>query len=382
MTDGDDGPVRVLRVIARMNVGGPAWQSSVLTRGLVEHGFETRLLTGQVDGGEADFVSLRDPELPVVEIEGLGRSLRMGGDLRAFVAIIREIRRFNPHIVHTHTTKAGVVGRIAAMLTGVPVRVHTFHGHVLRGYFSPTVTRLVAFVERMLARRTTALVAVGERVRDELLAAGVARRDQFTVIPPGVALPQLVDRAEARVALELSSDGPVVLFVGRLTAVKRLDRLLEAFAEVRDRVPDAVLVVAGEGDLTDEVRSVAASLGDAVRLVGWQSDVARLYASADLVVISSDNEGMPVTLLEAAMAGVPGVTTDVGSAAEVVEHGVTGLVVPPDAGALSAALVELLLDAERRSVMGRAAAERAAERFGSARLVTDHAVLYRRLMES
>ena len=382
MTDGDDGPVRVLRIIARMNVGGPAWQSSVLTRGLVEHGFETRLLTGQVDGGEADFVSLRDPELPVVEIEGLGRSLRMGGDLRAFVAIIREIRRFNPHIVHTHTTKAGVVGRIAAMLTGVPVRVHTFHGHVLRGYFSPTVTRLVAFVERMLARRTTALVAVGERVRDELLAAGVARRDRFTVIPPGVALPPVVDRAEARIALGLSSDGPVVLFVGRLTAVKRLDRLLEAFAEVRDRVPDAVLVVAGEGDLTDEVRSVAASLGDAVRLVGWQSDVARLYASADLVVISSDNEGMPVTLLEAAMAGVPGVTTDVGSAAEVVEHGVTGLVVPPDADALSAALVELLLDAERRSVMGRAAAERAAERFGSARLVTDHAVLYRRLMES
>ena len=382
MTDGDDGPVRVLRIIARMNVGGPAWQSSVLTRGLVEHGFETRLLTGQVDGGEADFVSLRDPELHVVEIEGLGRSLRMGGDLRAFVAIIREIRRFNPHIVHTHTTKAGVVGRIAAILTGVPVRVHTFHGHVLRGYFSPTVTRLVAVVERMLARRTTALVALGERVRDELLAAGVARRDRFTVIPAVVALPPVVDRAEARIALGLSSDGPVVLFVGRLTAVKRLDRLLEAFAEVRDRVPDAVLVVAGEGDLTDEVRLVAASLGDSVRLVGWQSDVARLYASADLVVISSDNEGMPVTLLEAAMSGVPGVTTDVGSAAEVVEHGVTGLVVPPDAGALSAALVELLLDAERRSVMGRAATERAAERFGSARLVTDHAVLYRRLMES
>jgi glycosyltransferase involved in cell wall biosynthesis len=180
----------------------------------------------------------------------------------------------------------------------------------------------------------------------------------------------------------LSSEGPVVLFVGRLTAVKRLDRLLEAFTEVRDRVPDAVLVVAGEGDLTDEVRSVAASSGDAVRLLGWQSDVASLYASADLVVISSDNEGMPVTLLEAAMAGVPGVTTDVGSAAEVVEHGVTGLVVPPDAGALAEALVELLLDGERRSIMGRAAAQRAVERFGSARLVSDHAVFYRRLMES
>ena len=322
MTDGADRPVRVLRVIARMNVGGPAWQSSVLTRGLVEHGFETHLLTGQVDGGEADFVSLRDPDLPVFEIKGLGRSLRMGGDLRAFAAIIREIRRFRPHIVHTHTTKAGVVGRIAAILTGVPVRVHTFHGHVLNGYFSQMVTRLVVFVEQILARRTTALVAVGERVRDELLAVGIACLDQFTVIPPGVACPSLVDRAEARVALELSSGDPVVLFVGRLTAVKRLDRLLEAFAFVRERVPDAVLVVAGEGDLIDEVRLLAAAFDDGVRILGWQSDVAKLYASADLIVISSDNEGMPVALLEAAMAGVAGVTTDVGSAAEVVEHGV------------------------------------------------------------
>ena len=381
MTDGADRPVRVLRVIARMNVGGPAWQSSVLTRGLVEHGFETHLLTGQVDGGEADFVSLRDPDLPVFEIKGLGRSLRMGGDLRAFAAIIREIRRFRPHIVHTHTTKAGVVGRIAAILTGVPVRVHTFHGHVLNGYFSQMVTRLVVFVEQILARRTTALVAVGERVRDELLAVGIACLDQFTVIPPGVACPSLVDRAEARVALELSSGDPVVLFVGRLTAVKRLDRLLEAFAFVRERVPDAVLVVAGEGDLIDEVRLLAAAFDDGVRILGWQSDVAKLYASADLIVISSDNEGMPVALLEAAMAGVAGVTTDVGSAAEVVEHGVTGLVVPPDADALAAALVELLLDPDRRAVMGRSAAERAVERFGSARLVSDHASLYRRLLD-
>ena len=379
MTDGDDRPVRVLRIIARMNVGGPAWQSSVLTRGLVEHGFETRLLTGQVDGGEADFVSLRDPELPVVEIEGLGRSLRMGGDLRAFVAIIREIRRFNPHIVHTHTTKAGVVGRIAAMLTGVPVRVHTFHGHVLRGYFSPTVTRLVAVVERMLARRTTALVAVGERVRDELLAAGVARRDRFTVIPPGVALLPVVDRAEARIALGLSSDGPVVLFVGRLTAVKRLDRLLEAFAEVRDRVPDAVLVVAGEGDLTDEVRLVAASLGDSVRLVGWQSDVARLYASADLVVISSDNEGMPVTLIEAAMAGIPSVTTDAGSAREVVLAGVTGIVTALDSVAVATGLARLL-DNDLCKQMGASARERAEAKFGTRRLLSDHEDLYGRLM--
>ena len=373
-------PVRVLRIIARMNVGGPAWQSSVLTRGLAGHGYETRLLAGRVDEGEADFVALRDPDLPVVDIEGLGRSVRIGGDLRAFVSICREIRRFRPHIVHTHTAKAGVLGRLAAFVNRVPVRVHTFHGHVLHGYFSPPVSGLVRLVERVLARRTTALVAVGERVRDELVEAGIGQRDRFTAIAPGVEEPPAIDREIARQLLGLPLEVPVVLFVGRLTAVKRPDRLVEAFGMVLERVPEAVLAVAGEGELLEEVRRSVERLGDSVRFLGWQSDVGRLYAAADLVVISSDNEGMPVTLIEAAMAGVPGVTTDVGSASEVVVHGSTGLVVAPDARDLAHAIVALLVDDDRRSAMGRAAAEQAIVRFSADRLVADHVALYQRVI--
>ncbi len=373
-------PVRVLRIIARMNVGGPAWQSSVLTRGLAGHGYETRLLAGRVDKGEADFVALRDPDLPVVDIEGLGRSVRIGGDLRAFVSICREIRRFRPHIVHTHTAKAGVLGRLAAFVNRVPVRVHTFHGHVLHGYFSPPVSRLVRLVERVLARGTTALVAVGERVRDELVEAGIGQRDRFAAIAPGVEEPPAIDREIARQLLGLPLEVPVVMFVGRLTAIKRPDRLVEAFGMVLERIPEAVLAVAGEGELLEEVRRSVERLGDSVRLLGWQSDVGRLYAAADLVVISSDNEGMPMTLIEAAMAGVPGVTTDVGSASEVVVHGSTGLVVAPDARDLADAIVALLADDERRSDMGRAAAEQAIVRFGAARLVADHVALYRRII--
>ena len=372
--------VRVLRIIARMNVGGPAWQSSVLTRGLAGHGYEPRLLAGRVAKGEADFVALRDPDLPVVDIEGLGRSVRIGGDLRAFVSICREIRRFRPHIVHTHTAKAGVLGRLAAFVNRVPVRVHTFHGHVLHGYFSPPVSRLVRLVERVLARGTTALVAVGERVRDELVEAGIGQRDRFTAIAPGVEEPPAIDREIARQLLGLPLEVPVVMFVGRLTAVKRPDRLVEAFGMVLERIPEAVLAVAGEGELLEEVRRSVERLGDSVRLLGWQSDVGRLYAAADLVVISSDNEGMPMTLIEAAMAGVPGVTTDVGSASEVVVHGSTGLVVAPDARDLADAIIVLLVDDDRRSDMGRAAAEQAIVRFGAARLVADHVALYRRII--
>ena len=376
----DEGrPIRVLRIIARMNVGGPAWQVSVLTRGLDEHRFESRLVVGDVGEGEADFIALRDPDLPALKIPALGRSVRFGDDLRAFVAIRRAIRDYRPDIVHTHTAKAGVLGRLAAATCRVPVRVHTFHGHVLHGYFKRWVTRLVRIVEGLLARRTTALVAVGERVRDELLGAGIGRSDQYVVIPPGVALEARPDRVSARNGLGLPLNRPLVLFVGRLTAVKRPDRLIEAMALVLDTRPDAVLAIAGEGELLEETRSRAEPLGESVRFLGWQRDIAGLYAAADCMVLTSDNEGMPVTLIEAAMAGVPSVTTDVGSAREVVLDGVTGLVVAPSAAAVADGLVRLL-DNDLRHRMGAAARARAEAEFDTRRLITDHESLYERLV--
>lgn len=372
--------IRVLRVIARMNVGGPAWQASVLTRGLDPERYETRLVVGTTEDDEADFIELREPDLPVTWIPGLGRSPGILGDLRAFCALVREVRDYRPDVVHTHTAKAGALGRVAALVGRVPIRVHTFHGHVLHGYFGAVGSALVRLVERVLARVTTAFVVVGERVSSELVAAGIGRMGDHVVIPPGVAEPVPVDQVEARRSLGLPADRPVVLFVGRLTAIKRVDRLLEAFERVLAREPGAVLAIAGEGDLADDVRRWAAPMGGSVRLLGWQAEVATLYAGADLVVISSDNEGMPVTLIEAAMAGVPGVTTDVGSASEVVVHGVTGLVVSADPVALGGALAELVVDEERRASMGTAAAERARERFGVQRLVRDHEDLYGRLL--
>ena len=375
------GPIRVLRVIARMNVGGPAWQSSVLTRCLGEHGIDTRLIAGQLGSGEASFLKLRDSDLPVTPVAGLGRSVRVLGDLRALREVVREIRRFRPHVIHTHTAKAGVVGRLAAIITRVPIRVHTFHGHVLHGYFSKPVTHLVRMVEKALARRTTALVAVGERVRDELIEAGIGTEGQFIAIAPGVADPGVMDSEEARRILGFPCGQPIVLFVGRITAVKRVDRLLSAFEIVLDDIPGAVLAIAGDGDQIEWLRRSSAVFGDSVRLLGWRADVGTLYSAADLVVISSDNEGMPVTLIEAAMAGVPGVTTDVGSASEVVEHEVTGLVVDVNADSLAAGIVGLLKDEDRRASMGRAAAERALDRFGVSRLVSDHVQMYRRLLE-
>ena len=374
-------PVRILRVIARMNVGGPAWQVSVLTRGLDAGRFETRLIVGDVGEGEADFVELRDPDLPLAKIPGLGRSVRFGDDLKAFIAIRRSIRDFRPDIVHTHTAKAGLLGRLAAVTSRVPVKVHTYHGHLLHGYFGRFISRVLVLVEQVLARSTTTLVAVGARVRDDLVASGIGHHEQYEVIPPGVASVATIGRESARIRLGLPPDVPVVLFVGRLTSIKRPDRLIEAMSLVLESRPDAVLGLVGEGDLLKETRIRAEPLGSAVHFLGWQPDIASLYVASDCVVLTSDSEGMPVTLIEAAMAGVPAVTTDVGSAREVVLDGVTGLVVAPEAAAVADGILRLL-DPNLRNLMGAAALARANTEFNTQRLIADHAALYDRLIST
>ena len=378
----EDRPIRIMRVIARMNVGGPAWEVTALSRGLDEDRFEVSLLSGEVDHGEADFIELRDPDLPVTKITSLGRSVRFGDDIRAFFAVRRAIRSFRPDIVHTHTAKAGVLGRLAAISCGVPIRVHTFHGHLLHGYFGPVVSRVLVLVERLLAYPTTAIVAVGEQVRDDLVAVGIGDLGKFTVIPPGVAPAADHSREDARNRIGVSTTAPVVVFVGRLTAIKRPDRLIDATSLLLEDLPDALLVVAGDGELMAETRARAAPLGPSVIFLGWQSDVGILYAAADCVVITSDNEGMPVTLIEAAMAGVPGVTTNVGSASEVVLEGETGRVVDCNAQSVAEGLVETL-NSSAQMKFGAAAKVRAEQEFSVEHLIANHEDLYERLaMES
>jgi glycosyltransferase involved in cell wall biosynthesis len=343
-----------------MNVGGPAELLVQLLHGLPGQ----ELLTGQVQDGEADHLSLRAPETPFTRVPGLGRRPRAGDDLRALAFLTAELRRRRPDVVHTHTAKAGALGRIAARAAGVPAVVHTFHGHLLQGYFSPAVTRGVILTERALARTTDRLVAVGEQVRDDLLAAGIGRPDRYAVIPPGVRLPAPPDPAAARAGLGVAPEVPVVAVVGRLIAVKRSDRMLE----VARRLPDVTFLVAGEGPLLEQVRRDAPAN---VRLLGWRADVETVYAAADVALLTSDNEGMPVSLVEAALCGTPAVSTDVGSAREVV----TGEVTAADPDALAAAVRRVLA----RPELGEQARRLARERFGVPAMIEAHRRLYAEL---
>ncbi|MCX4585376.1 glycosyltransferase [Streptomyces sp. NBC_01481] len=367
--------LRVMRVITRMNVGGPAVQVSALMRGLDPDRFDHLLITGQVGSGEADYLDQRAADLPVHRLEWLGRSVRPTDDVRCVVELARAMRRFRPHIVHTHTAKAGALGRAAAVLARVPSRVHTFHGHLLHGYFSPAKTRVLVQTERSLAALTDRLVAVGSRVRDDLVAAGIGKASQYTVTPPGTRLATAPEPAEARRLLGLPQDCPVVAYVGRITGIKRPDRFLAVAREVRRAVPAAHFVVCGEGDFEPDPEAVA-DLGDSLHRLGWRADVETVYAAADLVLLTSDNEGMPVSLIEAGLAGLPVVATNVGSVAEVVQDGTTGLLAQPSSTELARHTVTLLRDGQLRQEMGARAQTFTTQHFGAERLVADTQALY------
>jgi glycosyltransferase involved in cell wall biosynthesis len=384
--------VRVLRVIARLNVGGPALHAVLLAERLDPARYETRLVAGRVGDEEGDYLDLHGAvPAGLVSIPSLGRDLRGGRDWSAFVSLVRLIREFRPHVVHTHTAKAGALGRLAAAVCRVPVVVHTYHGHVFDAYFSPGMTRLVVAAERALAWRTHAIVAVTERVRRDVLVRGIGRPDRVVVVPLGLDLERLAAaparRGELRRELGVDATTPLVGIVARLVPIKAHETFLEAVRAIAPVRPDAVFLIVGDGErraaLEAQVRALGLGpgLGARVRFLGWRADLDRLYADLDVVVLTSKNEGSPVALIEAMAAGRPVVSTAAGGVADVVTDGETGLVVPVgDAAAVARAVLHLLDDPADAARLGAAARDAVVPRFSSARLVDDIDALYQRLL--
>jgi glycosyltransferase involved in cell wall biosynthesis len=384
--------VKVLRVIARLNVGGPALHVSYLTAGLAERGYETTLVAGTVARGEESMAFVADAHNVRVEtLSELHREISPVRDLRAIVRLAQLIRRERPTILHTHTAKAGAVGRIAALLAGgdrPPIIVHTFHGHVLRGYFGRIMTFGFRTLERWLARTTTSLVAVSPEVRDDLVALGVAPAEKFTVVRLGIDLDRRVDnddtqRRETRRLMGLRQDAFVVGWVGRMTGVKRTDLVVRTLERLVARGVDSYVVLVGDGPDRERLERFAHELGVVKRclFLGYQEDVARFYDAIDVLLLPSINEGTPVSVIEALAAGRPAVATRVGGVPDVVRDGVDGFLVDGgDADELAEKLAELAADPDRRAGMGDAGRARVFERYAVSRLVDDVDQLYRALL--
>ena len=374
-------PIRVLRIIARMNVGGPAVQVTGLMRGLDSTQFEHRLLTGYCNTDEADYLLEAATDIPVTRIDGLGRSIKPIADMTALIEIVKLIREFKPDIVHTHTAKAGVLGRIASIVSlHSSRRVHTFHGHLLHGYFGKFKTKIVILIEKILAVFTHQLLAVGKKVQDELIEAGIGNLKKFALMPPGLSLGKIPDSAQAKSELGLNKDLLYCSFIGRVTNIKRPDRFLDVVSELVKRNVKIQFFIAGDGNLLAETKLRIEKESLPVACLGWRTDIERIIGASDIVILTSDNEGTPLSLIQAGMAGVPVVSTNVGSVSEVVLNGETGLITELDVKAIADAVESLVINGELRQKLGSAARKFTADNFSVARLVKDHEALYRKVI--
>ena len=359
----------------------------LLAAGLKERAYETRLVIGQESPREGNMFELATAKgVGWTALPGLGREVRPWQDLRAFVGLYRLMREFRPEVVHTHTAKAGLMGRLAARAAGVPVVVHTFHGHVLRGYFGPVVTAFYRVLERRLAALSDVLVAVSEAVKQDLVSLGVADEAKIRVIPLGLDLEPLagaLPRGSLRAEAGFDAAAPLVGVVGRLAPIKDVDTFLHAALRVRERAPGARFSLVGDGEERGRLEAAAArlGLGRDVFFHGWRRDMAPVYGDLDVVVNSSRNEGTPVALIEALAAARPVVATRVGGTPDLLADGARGVLVPPgDPEALADAIVESL--ARREGALARARAGQAyvLAHHSSRRLIDDIDALYRELL--
>jgi glycosyltransferase involved in cell wall biosynthesis len=383
-----ESPIRVARVIARLNIGGPAQHVIHLTARLPRARFESVLLSGRETLSEGSMRALAAQwAVRPIAVPGLGRRVSPVDDVRSLVFLTRFFRSFRPHIVHTHTAKAGAIGRLAAWLTGVPVVVHTYHGHIFHGYFSKPVTSLFLAIERLLARPTSRLVAVSESVKRELERYRIGGPSHITVLRLGLDLDRFLGcearGGEFRRELGVDDQRPLVGIVARLVPIKRHEDFIAASALLAARIPDALFLVVGDGERRAELEALVRRLGlaERVRFLGWRHDLDRIYADLDVVVLTSANEGSPVSLIETMAAARPVFATGVGGVPDLVEHGVNGVLGRPgDPSGTAEAIATLLADPERRRAMGEAGRKRVRDAYGVDRLVSDVDRLYTDLM--
>jgi glycosyltransferase involved in cell wall biosynthesis len=379
--------VRVLRLFSRLNIGGPSYHVVYLTAGLHARGFETRLVVGRESPSEGDMRAFAaEKGVEPITIAHLGRAIRPLADLRTLWAVFSLMRSYRPAIVHTHTAKAGFIGRLAAQLARVPVVVHTYHGHVLSGYFGPLKTAVYRTLERVLARGSDRLIAVSDAVKRDLLGLGIGDEHKIQVIPLGLELQPLageLPRGGLRRESGVDGAAPLVGIVGRLVAIKDLPTFLAAARIVAQTHPEVRFAVVGDGEERSLLEYQARRMGldGVVHFHGWKRDTREIFGDLDVVVNCSRNEGTPVALIEGLAAGRPVVATRVGGTPDLLADGRHGLLVPPsDPSSLAQAIVSVLDHRDEALARSREGQRYVLARHSVDRLIEDVDGLYRELL--
>jgi glycosyltransferase involved in cell wall biosynthesis len=376
-------PIRILRIIARMNVGGPAIQITNLMSEMNKNEFEQILVTGYCGIHEKEYFDEYKPDFQVHRISELGVSVNVIKDLIAFLKIFKEIYIFKPHIVHTHTSKAGVIGRVACILYPKKIKIiHTYHGHILYGYFPPWKTRIVILLEKILAIWTHKIITVGETVKKDLISAGIGREAKYLVINPGI---QAIDKLEKSVCIKkfnIPENKFIVAFVGRLTKIKRIDRLVEVIKKSKIESEQIYFIIAGGGIeekyLIDQVEKYKLP----VKYLGWVSNLAEIISVSNIFILTSDNEGTPISLIQGLMAGIPAISTNVGSVSDIIDDKKNGILTEANSDSIFEALKMLSSNKEMYDSFVFNALESGKKKFSRERFIQNYEELYIKLFSS
>lgn len=371
--------IHILHIITRLDVGGSTENTMISVTRMPHEEFACSLISGRTTDPPSGLTeSLCRAGVPWIQLRHLRRPVSLLADCSALWQLTRAIRRMGVDIVHTHSSKAGFLGRLAARMAGVQHIVHTPHGHVFEGYFSPVATRTFIALERLAARWTDYIVTLSNEEAQDHLRQRIGRPEQFVTIPSGVDL----DAVTAAPPVRLVPGGPLITAVARLVPIKGLQYLVEAAPEILQRCPDARFLLVGNGEMRPMLEAQARSLGvsDRVHFAGYRKDVASILAGADAVVLPSLNEGMGRVLVMAMALGKPIVATRVGGVPELLGAGEAGLLVPArDALALAEAITKLLQDPSLASAVGEVGRRRA-PRYSAESMLEALAKLYRKVV--
>lgn len=390
---------RVLRIINRLNLGGPTYNAAYLSK-YMEPEFETLLVSGMKDDAEesSEFI-VKNLDLHPVYMPEMYRELNPFRDYKSYYKIRKLIEEFKPDIVHTHAAKAGAVGRLAASHSGVKVIIHTFHGHVFHSYFGAVKTRMFLEIERYLAKRTTKIVTLSQIQKQELSETyKVAPAEKFEIIPLGFDLRkfeegQIEKRKKFRTEYNLDEEEIAIGIVGRLVPIKNHELFLKALKIVSETTTKKVRAfIIGDGEERTKIESLAQSLGlkfnnqnlrekNVLTFTSWIKDIDVSNAGMDIIALTSNNEGTPVSLIEAQASGKPIVSTNVGGIENIVIENETALLSPVgDVNAFAKNLLRLIEEEETRIVFSKKGSDFVRNKFSYQRLCTDMAKLYNSLL--
>jgi len=362
-----------------MNVGGPAVLLSELIRNLPPDDFEHVLITGTCLDNEIDFLESHPLNSEVIYIDEFKRSILPINDIKSFIKLIKVLRNLKPDIVHTHTSKAGVLGRLAAKISTPRAKIiHTYHGHLLYGYFPDWKISLIIQLEKFLAKLSDRLVAVTRQVRDDLLRAGIGPTDIWSVIRPGLEVPRILDKGMCKMSLKITENKFVISWIGRFTDIKNPKLALDSISRLpREILNQVVFVMAGSGELLDECQKYSTILGLNVIYTGWITDIDPILGASDLLLMTSKNEGMPVVIVEAALRKIPALVTNVGGVAEFISDADTGYLVSENSEEISKKIIEIFTNRSNMQEVAQNALQLALTEFSIQNFVASHIQIYK-----